>query len=239
MSDIPNPPGNTQGLMQGMPTGQYIRSTFRSLLPSLIISIACPLLLYNLLSPHYPSTSILPLAVASCFPLLGNVISLIRTRHLDIFGILTFIGFAVSIIGVLLGGSPKLLLIRESFVTGAVGLACLVTLPFPKPLGYYFTRQFMTGNDPQKVAWFMQRSQTPGFHRAVRVLTALWGFLLLGEFILRTVMVFTLPIPTVLVVAPIVFNFLTLGGVASSFMYGLRARRKHQKEQQAIVPEHT
>jgi hypothetical protein len=142
------------------------------------------------------------------------------------------IGFAVSIIGVLLGGSQKLLLIRESFVTGAVGLACLVSLPFPQPLGYYFARQFMTGNDPQKVARFAQLWHYPDFRRAVRALTAFWGCLLLGELLLRTVMVLTLPVSTVLAISPIAFNVLTIGGIAASIAYGNFMRRRHQQRQQ-------
>lgn len=239
MNDIQNPSKEIPGLMQGMNTGQYIRSTFRSLLPGLMISVVFPLLIYSLLSPHYPSTSIIPLAIASLFPTLGNVVSLIRTRHLDIFGVLVFIGFVVNIVGVLLGGSQKLLLIRESLVTGAVGLACLVSLPLSRPLGYYFARQFITGNDPQKVARFVQLWHYPSFRQAARVLTAFWGCLLLGELLLRVVMVLTLPIATVLAISPLVFNVLAIGGVVISIAYGNIMRRRQQRRQQAAMPEHT
>jgi hypothetical protein len=238
MSDVENPSPETADLMQGMTTGQFISSTFRSLLPGLVISVVFPLLIYNLLSPHYPATSIIPLALASLFPILGNVISIIRTRHLDIFGVLVFIGFIVSIIGVLLGGSQKLLLIRESFVTGAVGLVCLASLPFPRPLGYYFARQFLTGNDPHKVARFAHLWHYPSFRQTVRVLTVFWGCLLLGELLLRTVMALSLPVATVLAISPIVFNFLGIGGVVVTIAYGNLMRRRHQRRPEAAMPEH-
>ncbi len=40
--------------MQGMNTRQFLLSTIRGLLPSLLINIACTLIIYNLLSPHFP-----------------------------------------------------------------------------------------------------------------------------------------------------------------------------------------
>src|SRR5947209_19207282 len=103
--------------MQRINTRQFLLGTVRSLLPSLIFSIACMLIVYNLLRPHFPPSSIIPLLVVSLCPLLANVVSLVRHRQLDVFGIMVLLGLAVSIIGVLLGGNQQLLLIRASFVT--------------------------------------------------------------------------------------------------------------------------
>jgi hypothetical protein len=47
----------------------------------------------------------------------------VRHRRLDIFGIMMLIGLAAAVLAALLGGGQRLLLIRESFVTGALGLA--------------------------------------------------------------------------------------------------------------------
>ncbi|MBV9230522.1 MAG: hypothetical protein JOZ18_14530, partial [Chloroflexi bacterium] len=154
------------------------------------------------------------------FPVLGNVVSIVRSRQLDIFGVMVLLGIAVSIVGVLLGGGPQLLLIRESFVTGAIGLALLVSLALPKPLGYYFAQQLLTGNDPQKRAGFAAFWQYPYFRRGILGGTIFWSVLLLVEFALRVVLVFTLPIIVVLAVSPIVFNALILGGITVSAIWG-------------------
>jgi hypothetical protein len=181
------------------------------------------LIIYTLLRPHFPPSSILPLLVASLCPLLANVVSIVRQRQLDVFGIMVLIGLAVSIIGVLLGGNQRLLLIRESFVTGVIGLAFLVSLILPKSLGYYFARQFLTANDPKKSERFARLWQHPHFQGVLRGGTIFWGLLLMGEFVLRVMMVLTLPIPVVLAVSPIVFNALIFGGIAVSAVWARSA----------------
>ncbi len=205
--------------MQGMNTRQFLLKTLQGLLPSLLINIVCTLIIYNLLSPRFPSASIIPLLVASLFPVLGNIISVLRRHRLDVIGVMILIGLAVSIVAVLLGGSPRLLLIRESFTTGAIGLVLLLSLVLPKSLGYTFARQFLTANDPTRVVGFELLWQIPFFQASLKGGTIFWGVLLLGEFLLRIVMVFTLPVMFVLVLSPIVSNGLLVGGIVVSAIW--------------------
>ncbi len=208
--------------MQGMNTRQFLLSTLRGLLPSLLINIVCTLIIYTLLSPHFPPTSIIPLLIASLFPVLGNIVNILRHHRLDIIGVMILIGLAVSVIAILLGGSPQLLLIRELFTTGAIGLVLLVSLVLPRPLGYNFARQFLTANDPTKVAGFESLWQIPFFRKSLRGGTIFWGVLLLGEFLLRIIMVFTLPVVFVLAFSPIVVNGLLIGGIVVSVIWAKR-----------------
>lgn len=164
-------------------------------------------------------TSIVPLLVASLFPVLGNIISILRRHRLDIIGVMILIGLAVSVIAILLGGSPRLLLIRESFTTGAIGLALLVSLVLPRPLGYSFARQFLTANDPTRVAGFESLWQVPFFRKSLKGGTIFWGTLVLGEFVLRIVMVLTLPVVLVLAISPLLLNGLLAGGIVVSALW--------------------
>jgi hypothetical protein len=152
----------------------------------------------------------------------------VRQRRLDIFGVMVLIGLAVSIIGVLLRGGQRLRL-RESFVTGAIGLALFVSLLWPRPLGDYFARQLLTVNDPAAAAWFGALWLHVPFRRAMRGGTVLWGCLLLGEFALRVAMVLMLPV-VVLAVSPLLFNALILGGVAVSAVWASRVLRGRDAE---------
>ena len=208
--------------MQGMTMRQFSLSTIRGLLPSLLINIACTLIIYNLLSPHFPSSSLIPLLVASLFPIQGNVISLLRHHRLDIFGVMMLIGLAVSIIAILLGGNSRLLLIRESFTTGAIGLALLVSMVLPRSLGYYFARQFLAANDPTRIARFEELWQVPFFRKSLQGGTVFWGVLMLGEFVLRIVLVLTLSVVFVLAISPIVFNVVIVGGIVVSALWARR-----------------
>jgi hypothetical protein len=212
-----------------MQTHRFVLTALRQLLPSLFVSVVCTLIVYSLLRPHFPPSSIMPLLVASLCPVLGNVLSLVRQHRLDIFGVMVLIGLVVSIIGVLLGGGPRLLLLRESFVTGASGLALLVSLLWPRPLGYYFARQLLTANDPAAAAWFGALWQYPPYQRAMWGGTVFWGCLLLGEFTLRAAMALMLPV-VVLAVSPVLFNALILRGVAVSAVWVSRVLRGHEPE---------
>lgn len=205
--------------LQQMNTRQFLLNTIRGLVPSLLLSVACTLIVYMLLHPHFASSSLIPLLISSLCPVLGNIVSLIRRRHLDVFGVLVLLGIAVSVIGILLGGGPQLLLIRESFVTGAVGLAFLVSLVFPKSFGYYFARQFLTGNDAKKGVGFDACWQHHSFRQGIQGGTIFWGLLLLSEFVLRVVLVFTLPVILALAISPIVFNVLIVGGIIVSAIW--------------------
>jgi hypothetical protein len=205
--------------MHGMTMRQFLLGTLRGLLPSLLLNIAGTIIIYNLLIPHFPPASIVPLLVASLVPVLGNIISVLRHRRLDIFGIMMLIGLAVSGISILLGGGPQLLLIRESFVSGAVGLALLVSMVLPRSLGYYFARQFLTANDPRRMTEFQLLCQMPFFRTFLQGGTVFWGILMLGEFIVRVVLVFTLPVVLVLAIAPIVSNVFIIGGIIVSMLW--------------------
>ena len=213
------------GFLHGMTTRQFVVTGLRQLVPGLVLSIACTLILYSLLRPHFPPASVIPLLGASLCPVLANIVSLARHRRPDLFGVMVLIGLAASIVGVALGGGPRLLLLRESFVTGASGVVMLASLALPRPLGYYFARQLLTANDPAQGAAFAALWQDRRFRRAMRGGTVFWGCLLLGEFAVRVALVLTLPVVLVLALAPLVLNALIFGGVVVSASWAARLLR--------------
>jgi len=212
--------------MRGMSARRLVLTILRGLVPSLVLNVVCPVIIYALARPHFPPASIAPLLLASLVPLVGNAVSIVRHRRLDVLGVVMLSGLAMSVIGVLLGGGERLLLIRESFATGAIGLVLLGSLVLPKPLGYYFAKQLLTANDPAKDAEFDTFWHFPSFQRAMWGGTVFWGCLLLGEFALRVAMALTLPVVVVLTVAPLVFNAIIVGGVAVSALWAGRVIRQ-------------
>jgi hypothetical protein len=225
--------------LQGMTLRQFLLTTLRGLLPSLLINVGCTLIIYKLLSPHFPSSSVIPLLIASLVPIFGNSISLLRHRRLDIFGVMMLVGLVVSIIAMLLGGSPRLLLIRESFTSGAIGLVLLVSMVFPRPLGYYFARHLLTANDPQKIVGFEFLWQVPFFRKFLQGATFSWGILLLGDLALRVTLAFTLSFVLVLTIAPIVSNALTVGGTVVSILWSRPSIMRIKELKKSERPEET
>jgi len=204
----------------------------RTMLPSLVIDGLCPFLAYTLLKQYVPTMSdTTALIISGIFPAANGLIGIIRRRHLDIIAAIVLLGIIVSVIASLIGGDPKVLLIRESFVTGALGVACLASLLLPRPLLFYIGRQFSTNHDPVKIEHFNSLWQYPRVRRLFRFMTIVWGIGWVSEFLLRVLMVETLSIAQVLAISPFVFNGITLGLIAWTLYMARRARQSQQSAQ--------
>ena len=223
MSELPAAPGQRPPTT---PSKASARSIWRDIARSLVISGAVPLLLYNALKGRGAS-DLTALAVAAIPPALDGLVGMARRRRIDLIAALALAGIAITVVAVLLGGNPRLLLIRESFLTGALGVACFASLLFfPRPLMFYFGRYFETGDDPAKVDTFNAQWQYPYFRHVVRLITVVWGVAYTGEFLLRVVMVSTLPIPVVIAVSPIVLIGISVATLFWTFAYVRWARQR-------------
>jgi len=206
------------------PAADASRSVVRTLLISIALNAVVPILLYQVAKRYLSATEVTALAAAALFPLGLSALELSRTRTLDPVALLSLLSIGVSLIAVAAGGSPKLLLIRESFFTGAFGLACLVSLALPRPLMFYFGRHFSAGRDPAAIAAFDSGWQRSEFRHIARLITVVWGVTSLGEFLIRVALVYTLPAATVLVVSPIILGGLLIATIAWTFAYVRRMR---------------
>lgn len=206
----------------------------RNLLPVLVLDIACPYVAYQYLRQQVPQMSpSLALLLSGIFPVLNNIRSLVRSRTLDIIGIVILVGIVVGAASAFVTGDPKLLLIRESFVTAALALVCLASLLWPRPLLFFIGRDFAAGHDPAHVAEFNAMWARPGARRVFRVMTIVWGLGWLAEFALKIVLVLTLTIPQVLVVGPIESNGITIALILWTIRYANESRRRGEEAQRA------
>lgn len=209
----------------------------RGLLVSIVINAAIPFLLYTLSKKYISSSEVVALSIAALFPIADSVIGIVRHRQLDLIAVITLLGIVTGLIGVLLGGDPKILLIRESFLTCALGIACFVSLLLPKPLMFYFGRQMMAGRDPVKRAQFDAQYQHPYARFVHRLITIVWGVAYVGEFILRVVLVYTLPTAVVLLVSPFLIGGITVATILWTIgyvRYATKRGREMLQRQQAM-----
>lgn len=198
----------------------------RPILRSVALNAAVPVTLYWLSKRYVTTSEVTALSIAAVFPAIGSVWSVIRRRKLDVIAALALLSIAVSMAGVALGGSPKILLIRESFFSGALGLACFLSLLMPRPLMFYFGRQFMAGDDPTRIARFNAQWRRPAVRRLHRLITMVWGTAFGGEFALRVVLILTLPPVVVLAVAPFLTGAIVALSIIWTFAYvGRRLRQ--------------
>src|ERR1700747_635606 len=103
----------------------------RGLFISIALNAVMPVLLYRLTKRYFAVSEFIALSAAALFPLGLSIVGLIRSRTLDPVALLSLISILFSIVAVSLGGSTKLLLIRESLFTAAFGIVCFVSLALP------------------------------------------------------------------------------------------------------------
>ena len=177
---------------------------------------------YWILLPHFSKSSIWPVLGASMVPLASNVVNFVRRRSIDIIGLFILFGMIAGLVPAAFGGTQRLLLLRESFVTGFLGSVLLVSTFFMrKPIGYYVMKEFLTANDQLPDEHFAVLWQTAYFRHGVRIVTIAWGALLLGELVLRAFMALNMSVAFVLSFSPIILTTLMLlAGLATAIWLG-------------------
>jgi hypothetical protein len=202
------------------------RLPIRGILLDIALNAVIPLILYRL-SKHYISSSELSaLAIAAVFPLSISIFDLLRHRQFDPISIVVLLGIVTSGIALLFGGSPQILLVRESLFTGVFGLACFVSLLLPRPMMFYFGRHFVAGDDARKRERFNASWELPQVRFANRLITIVWGAVYVAELIIRVILIYTLSAQLVLVFSPVLIGGFTIFTIIWTFSYVRRIRAR-------------
>ncbi|WP_341312479.1 VC0807 family protein [Paraburkholderia sp. IMGN_8] len=169
----------------------------------LAVNFLLPWLAYRFALPHLGETGAL---IASAVPpIVWSLIELARFRRVDALSVVVVAGIVLSVAAMALGGSPRMLLLRESLVSGAVGVVFLLSLPMRRPLIFFLARatvaREMEGGAARFEALWRER---PALATSLRLMTLVWGVGLTGETALRAWMALTWPIERFLVVSPFI-----------------------------------
>lgn len=177
----------------------------------LFFEIVLPLVLYYVLRKYMEE--IWALTISGVPPFLAVIYGLISKRRVDILGALIIIGFIITAIVASLKKDARIQLLRESAVTGTIGLVFLITLiPIKtgsfqmRPLAYYFARDMHTGgsfgsssknnknltNDINE-RWERSWNENAIFRRGYRFLSTLWGVGFVLEAPVRIIIIFKAP----------------------------------------------
>jgi hypothetical protein len=220
--DEPLRESSTEPVDPPNPSRRIVVSLVEDIALNATIPVACYWLAKRFISP----SELTALSLATVFPLLKSGYHFTRHREIDPVAVLVLLGIATSVLALVVGGDPRLLLIRESFFTGAFGFVCLISLTFPRPIMFYFGRYFLAGRDPLKRATFDARWQNPHVRYAHRLVTVVWGLLYTGEFVGRTILVYRASAAVVLVLSPVMTGIGTVLVVLWTFWYAFRVRER-------------
>ncbi len=200
-------------------TGLFTRRTAWTVL-ELVVNLALPWVCYRLAKPRFGEVHAIMASAGP--PIAWSLAEFARLRRVDALSILVLGGIALSLIGFAFGGSARLLLMRESLVTGLIGLLFIASTILGKPLVYVLARASLSRRSEADRAAFDSEVANPGFRRLFTVITLVWGFGLVAETALRTLLVFTLPVGRFLIVSPII-GYATIGLLLLwGFMYARR-----------------
>jgi hypothetical protein len=209
-------------------SGQGI--SLRSQLPSLLVNAVAPVLAYQVLT-NLGVSSMTALASSAIFPVLGTGWSFARTRRPDIIGVVSLTFILVGVATSVVSGDPRFVLVKDSLMTGLFGLLCLGSLVLvPRPLLFYFGRQFSSGGDPARAAAFESMWQYPHFRAVMQVMTIVWGVGYLIEALVRVGLSFLLTIPVFLIVSPLLAFGVTIGLISWTVAYARTKTRRRAAE---------
>ena len=200
----------------------------------LAVNFLLPWLAYRFALPHLGETGAL---IASAVPpIVWSLIELLRFRRVDALSVMVVAGIVLSIAAMALGGSPRMLLLRESLVSGAVGVVFLLSLPMRRPLIFYLARatvaREMEGGAERFEALWRER---PALVSAMRLMTLVWGLGLTGETALRAWMALTWPIERFLVVSPFIGYGIYGGLTLWTLWYRKTMRNRVEAREQPVA----
>lgn len=221
------------------PAGQIdkVRAQLRRFILDIALNAIIPLILYRLSKRFISPSEFTALVAATSFPLLKSVFDVAKRGQLDPVSVIVLLGIGASALALLAGGSPRILLLRESLFTVAFGLACFASLLLPRPMMFYFGRYFLAGSDPMKLRRYELSWSLAEVRFANRLITAVWGIVYLGEFAIRVAMIWLLPVAWVLVISPVLLGSLTLATIVWTFRRARRAREEALPKIAALMNE--
>ncbi len=137
------------------------------------------------------------LLAGALFSLSSAALSHLRNRELNEVAVFMTTVLVLSTLVALVAGSPRFLLAKDAWVTGAVGLWFIASCWARRPLAFVLARAVGEGRFGWPPDWEARWEQAPRFRRMWRVASVLWGVGTLLDAVLRWVMAYTLPIDVV------------------------------------------
>lgn len=121
--------------------------------PTVLFNIVLPILTYDVLTAR-GMADVPALLLSGVWPVLEMIGSLVVRRRADEFSIFVLILLALGVLTSLLFDDARLLLVKDSAVTGLFGVVLLASLLAPRPLMFYSGRRFATDGSPERIAWW-------------------------------------------------------------------------------------
>ncbi|CAO3633689.1 unnamed protein product [Cunninghamella blakesleeana] len=224
-----------------------------------IMNAVFPISLYYILKHYVPP--VWALVLSSIPTILSVIIQAIFMRRIDSVGAGVIFGFTLSVVLASINGDPKLLLLRESFVTAALGLLCAITLiPIRiktftmKPILYYLARdliplkpvKFNDDNDNNDNTNNEDKTQSQDrmlfywnnssyFRRHLRILTIIDVFVLELEFGLKFYYILKFDLDTLVIISNLTLVAIGILVFLFTLWYILKIRKQLRLDEPSML----
>ncbi|GAB3559274.1 hypothetical protein GCM10027344_09740 [Spelaeicoccus albus] len=196
-----------------------------SFLLTAIFDVGVTIAVFQIAENNGASTQ-LAFVLSGIGPIIMMVITWIRARKMSgaslVILLWVLLSAAVAYIG---SGDDRLLLVKDSAVTGGFGLACLVSIFFPKPIMFYFGAKFATDGTRAGLDYWYGLWQYPQFRHVQYKLNYVWAVAFILEAITRIVFAYTTSFSTAFTVS----NILPIIVLAGLITYTITVGKKSQK----------
>ena len=205
----------------------------RTLVPQLAAGGVAPFLVYQL--AHHNGMADAPsLALATVVPAMWVIGNFAWRRRIEVIPGIALFGIVIGLIAVVaFHGNELALKMRESLISGALGLTFLVSLVVSeRPFIYHLGKAMASSQGDSARADFETLWGEERARQVVRVLTALWGAGLFGEAVLRAILALTVPTGTFLAMAPVI-GWVIIGSLMWFTVTYIRSSRRRAE---GLVP---
>ena len=139
---------------------------------------------------------------------------IVKRRRLETMAVFTLSLVVVGTVLSLVTGSPRVLMIRDSWLTAAIGFWILGTLLVGRPFMMTASRGIVIAKvgEAGLADWEAQWDKDAVFRHHLRLITAVWGSGLLLDAVLRVVLAYTIPIDSFPLTSTVMWLVL-LGGL--------------------------
>ncbi|MGI8415331.1 MAG: VC0807 family protein [Nakamurella sp.] len=159
----------------------------------LMLDFAVPFALYYLL--HWLGVGdVAALSAGAAVSVLSTLISVLRTRKVDLLSLITLLAMVLGLVVALISGNARQLLVRSAWISAPIGFWTLASLRSERPLSYVFTRALLR---PKAALMEQLWASEALFRLAWRNVTILCGTASVLDAALQVGMAYTLPIASV------------------------------------------
>jgi hypothetical protein len=197
----------------------------------LAVNFLMPWLLFRASRPYVTETHAIMISASA--PMVWGLVQFARSRKVDTFSMLSLAGIALSFAIFAFGGSPKVLLVRESLIGGAIGLLFVVSALIGRPLMFELIRgitKSMFGGESSRLAHARERLESYAgaswFRRLLTTWTVAFGLFMVAETAARIALAFALPTERFLLVAPIARYAIAGLAIAWTYFYVMPVFRR-------------